>query len=686
MNLKGSANYSRETVGLRQTSQISNQQFKLICAYPLLFSDIINDDIKTKCRLFLTISFLKEIIVSNSLNIINMASQLPAPNTQQSSTAQMIGNAILSSQGYGYNQQAPMTISNYNNYEVQNRVNEKTKLIKKHLESDTRTKKLMPHVEIVTLNNLIDVPVVVGTKGFDVSTTILLYVLAISVAGQTSLDNLTNVNNVFRMLKTNDERTWYKIIENLSKSSPSLREQFVNWLSERHPTLRNTLQRNRITRYLLRKVEGNKSENQQTRETQQIAAENPNETNPLFNILKLMKNDLNDANLSFRFVLDSDMLRSQLGIDTSNNTMETTITTLSNNQRQIFMQMRDKYMELVSVQGSLMLISVFNTLSPVAYQDPQTGEYYGNTQINFLELKQKHFDARLLSDLGRSIDNLSSGIKSSLGSITPKDAQVKINLVKSLCQSMAQVDRIIEDEFYTFNGKVIQTNNFTDNQLNDFVGGLDRLASSFGSMIKRFENVFGQLVNNGLSLLKIVRTQIYSSVENFLKEIVDRPNYQSNMSFLFGVNDDDILRNYVPQVKDAIFTVFYFFFLYRLQAAVCQYIDVIDVEIESRVHDVFDFPNYTLVIPIDMLLGIHASYVSRNFNELVRGENLQPAKSFNDNYVRGMIKFLCNRIKIPSIMVVDDARKIIHYQFMYMSSPERISYSSLDAFIRSGVN
>ena len=710
MNITGSPNYSRETVGLRQPGKISNQQFKLIYAYPLLFSDTIGSDLATACRKFQTISFLKEIIVSNSLNIINMASQIAAPNAQSNSVAQLIGNAILTGGSSQNSTAAQSTVSPSMAYDIQSRVEEKTRQIKKYLNTDVRTKKLMPYVEIITLNNLVDVPVIVGTKGFNAMSYALLYILAIAIVTQTPLDRISNVESIIRRLKNTKETEWVTLLTSLTRNNPSFRESMVDNFKRSYPEFRNRLQLNRLTNFLLKGFEGTYGSNWFTRLTRMTRPPNENqeqrdlaasqqeirqELNPIYNLLKLTKSSLDDVLLQFRFVLDPVLLKNQIGIDTTNNNMQTTVTKLSSNQRQIFMQMHDRFMEMISTPGSLFLSSAFNTLFPTAVETRnQAGgrEYHGNININFLELKEKHFDSGLNGKIKRIIeDSFSKEITNSLGSMLPSESQEKVNLVKSLCQSMSQVDKILETEISTFlgtayNSNTITTTNFDTHQLDRFTGGITRIANNFASMNKRFENVFSQLVNNSASLLKLAQTQIYSSIEDFMREIYDRPYYQSMMSYAHGVDDDKVKRIYIPQMTDTIFVIFYFFFLYRLQAAVCQYMDIIDVEIESKVNDVFEFPNYTLVLPIEIVKGVHASYVSNNLQSLLQGNDVRAVSSLNDNYIKGMIRFLCKRIKIPSIIVIDDAKKELYYQFMFMTAPEKISFSSLDAFIKSGVN
>jgi hypothetical protein len=254
---------------------------------------------------------------------------------------------------------------------------------------------------------------------------------------------------------------------------------------------------------------------------------------------------------------------------------------------------------------------------------------------------------------------------------------------------MSKVDEIVDGEVNKFMGNsyttsVIRSTTFENRELNEFTSGISRLANAFGSMNKRFENTFSQLVNNGPSLLKHAQTTIYSSLEDFFREVTDRPNYSSMMTYLLRVDGEKVRKIYIPQITDHLFMIFYFFFLYRLQAAICQFMDIIDVEIEAKVNDVFEFPNYTLVLPLDIILGVHAAYVAGNFEKLLTGQDVRTVSSLNDNYVKGIINFIFKRLKVPAIIVIDEAKGDMYYQFMYMTSSEKMSLTTLDSFIKSG--
>ena len=737
MNVTGLSNYSKETVGLRQSDKIQNQQFRLIYAYPLLFADTISQQNQLSCRKFQTISYLREIIVSNSLNIISMASQIQSDSSQPNNVAQLIGNAILTGGG-GSNVQnnVPVINQTVNAYDVQRRVQEKTEQIKKYLESDPRTKKLLPYVEIITLNNLIDVPLIVGTKGFGVLSQAMLYILVIAIVTETPLNKISNVESIIRKLKSTKEKDWFTLLTSLTKDNRTFREKWIENFQKNHAEFRQKIQLNRLTNLLLKGFEGNADKHWYTtagtqinriplvkqipgvkllpnvldthlptnnkQEKRDLAAkpeENKKELDKIFNLLKLTKNSLDDVLLNFRFVLDPVLLKNQIGLDTSNNSMETTVTKLSSNQKQIFMQMHDKFMELISTPGSLFLNSAFNTLFPAPtpqYTDLNdltkvTGYKPTDTNINFLELKEKYFDVDLNKKIQDLIfDTFSKEISNSLSSISPKESQERITLLKAICRSMSEIDGTYKTEIDKFmgsgysSGGIIRSTNFEERELNGFTSGITRIANTFGSINKRFENTFSQLVNNGPSLLKHAQTTIYSSLEDFFRDVIDRPNYSSMMTYLFGVDDTKVRKIYIPQITDNLFIIFYFFFLYRLQAAICQFMDVIDVEIEAKVNDVFEFPNYTLVLPLDIILGVHAAYVAGSFEKLLTGQDVRTVSNLNDNYVKGIINFIFKRLKVPAIIIIDDKKGEIHYQFMYMSSPEKMSLTTLEAFIKSG--
>jgi hypothetical protein len=699
VNITGVQNYSKETVGLRQPGLIKDQQFRLVYVYPMLVADILNQQkLKKTFRNFLASSFLREIFVSNSLNIIRMAANIPAADQVQTNVAQLIGNAVLSGGTTTYPTTTPVITSRYsdaNSYQLQNRVEKKTNQIMNYLLSDPRTKKLMPEVEIITLNNLIDVPVIVGTKDYDIPTYPLIYVLLIAVATNTRLDSFSNVEKVIRSLKNANEKDWAALIKTLTTVRTDERGALTNFLnnfiSEYYPNAKNTTQLGRFRRYLANKIGLTSKEDKEVEERN--LAPQPDfdrvESKSFYNILKLVKNSLDDLSLKFKFVLNPDLLRNQIGLDINNNSMQSTVVKLSSNQQQIFATMYDKFMELLYLPGSLFLSSVFNTLYPV--NNPELG--LPVQRLNFLEIKEKHIDHGLGTKIQRLIfDTIVGEIRNNLGQYSPAEAKEKKDLLINMCKSTSNVDTYFTESLKRFTDNssggdryLISSINFTEYQLDGFMTEIHKFASSLLSQNKRFENIFSQLVKNGAAILKMVRSQIYESIEDFMSAIYDTPNYNSAMTYRFNVDPNEVRRGYIPQMSDTLFVIIYFFFLYRLQSALCEYVQILDVEVEAKVNDVFDFPNYTMVITTDILKAVYTAYLANNLKDLLSGD-IREISNMQESNIKGIIKYLCNRLAIPAIIVYDEKKKEIYYKFMFMSSAEKISTTSLDSFIKSNRN
>jgi hypothetical protein len=110
-----------------------------------------------------------------------------------------------------------------------------------------------------------------------------------------------------------------------------------------------------------------------------------------------------------------------------------------------------------------------------------------------------------------------------------------------------------------------------------------------------------------------------------------------------------------------------------------------DVEIESKVNDVIDFPNYTMVLTTDVIKAVYTAHMASNLKQLFTGDRLYQVQKITQNNIKGMIKYLCSRLKVPSIIVYDDKAKEFYYQFMFMSAPEKITTTALKSFAAQSI-
>ena len=124
--------------------------------------------------------------------------------------------------------------------------------------------------------------------------------------------------------------------------------------------------------------------------------------------------------------------------------------------------------------------------------------------------------------------------------------------------------------------------------------------------------------------------------------------------------------------------------MYQLQVAMCTLVQEIEIHIETAKNNVLDFPNYTLVIPVETIVGIANAIGSKGWkNYLSREETTQFISSVNDNYTKGIIKFLTKKLDIPNMIVIDDKRKEIYYKMMYNSRILKTKINTIETFIKT---
>ena len=717
MNITNIPNYSKATSGLRQSQTIQNQQFKLIYVYPMLIAQKLDQNILMTLRKFITHSYLREIIVSNSLNIISVASQLQAPAQQSGEVARLIGQAIIGgSNNQNIQPNTQLLTQPQDTYIYQQQVQQKTNVIKKHLETDIRTKKLLPQVELITLNNLIDVPVIAGTAPNQINDLALLFILSIALVRNITLDKFQNIQAIIRLLKNTPEEDWYKLLTYMTSVNKPARERIADTIREYMP--RSATRRSVM--WILTKIEGSDPSSKKTeqRNLSTDDSERQAASNHILDLIASIKrSELDNVEMNFSFVLNPTVLKNRTGIDISNNTLEKTIVRINPRQEQILHQMIDKFIELTATAGSAILSSVTNALYPVSshsvdrdtLEDLERLEARGNlnpgerTQLNqlrstsppaadlnlnFLELRDIHFGEKLNNHIQRAVlDTIRTEFNSSLGSMSPNEAQTRIKLVKALCQSMEQVDSVLSENLKKIQDNALLSTNFNEYEFERFTKQTYNASTTLASYNHRFERSISQLLNRGNLIFSAIKPLIYSAVEDFIRAIVVRHNYHSNMSAVLGYDQKSVMTKFVPQIKDMIFAVFYFFFLYRFQSAICQFMDILDVEVEAAVGDAMDFPNYCLIIPLHVILAMYTASVTNNFGQFMsgggKGGSINDLNTFNDNYVKGMIRQICMRLKVPSIIVIDDRSSSIFFKFQFMTTVEKMNLGTVDSFVKS---
>jgi len=108
-----------------------------------------------------------------------------------------------------------------------------------------------------------------------------------------------------------------------------------------------------------------------------------------------------------------------------------------------------------------------------------------------------------------------------------------------------------------------------------------------------------------------------------------------------------------------------------------------NIDADLVLQAMIDFPNYTIVITTDVLKAVYTAHMASSLKNLMSGDQMYHVGKMTQNNIKGMMKVLRNKLKIPSIIVQDTYRKEYYYQFMFMSAPEKISGTTLDSFVKA---
>ena len=728
MNLTGAQLYSKATRGLRQADVISDQQFKLVFIYPMLFDSRLQGKYSPLLREFMSVSMLKEIFVSNTLHMVSLASKdhsLENENGEKSDIYSLIGKTIAS-RGGGYGGSLDFRMpsqSQANKFELQQKIKEKTSIIRKLLANDPRLKQLNPYVEVITLDNMIDVPVIVGTKGYDVDTLTLAFVLAASISLKKPLNTWSNVQQVFNVIEnTKPEEAWTLFSNLVDNDKRSTSERLIDWIKQDHPRLGSFLQQmgsgtvglardagKGIAKYIATKISrGLGIDREQLKSPGQFGKEyvkpwipstgrGTRDTDPMspdfdptlpfksgtnFDILDVVRGNLDQAKLFFKFMLDDNLLRTQFGLDKNPGQMTTAVKKISSQGEALFFQMHQNFMELVGYNANIPIHSFFNTIYP------------WDSDLDYLEVKSKYLDKELSKVVGDINDEFKTLLANTFASEGVDTSRAKI--MKSLCTAgLEQTTGMIEARTQELSGKRIGNIDYSAEELTGFLKVLEDATSEFSTTVEKLKNQLASVIQNSKAFFTKADNAIDDVIDNMIGAYVKqlRRDDATHAFMNIGLRRNNILtdRNdpdgrktikYINQGKSYLSTIITMMYYTSIVDAVCQYVKYLDVEIETVKSDVLDLPNYTLVLPIEVVVMLHSAVVSNTWRDLVSKNQVQTT-NLTENYVKGIVKFISKKIDVPNLIVVDSKREEIYYKLMYTSQINKANVNTFKTFVQN---
>ena len=772
MNIGYTPRYSEIIRGLKQPSSIKDQDNKLIFTYPILCEKTVSSYLND-IRKFMSVSFLKELIVSNSINIIKLSSYVPGYgetektiNAQATMINSMKGlNPLNTSQNM-----VDIRANMYNDsdlaqrkYELQNKITEKTAYIQQYLDTDPKLKSLLPYIEILTLNNFINVPVIVGTKGYPMDQVPLFLFMLGSLGLNKPLNSTENLSYIISEYKKYKPEEYWKILNSL-ESKQSTKQIFEDSLKSRKTgKFISSLKfigktavkyKNRTDQYFADKINTTADPDAWSRikrnarliftlgiggtltynyksalhaqryaiepskikttagTVQQIRDENNdievgNEIlqqlrnkdmyTPMESLLinKLSNDKLKDAVIIWDKVLNPNSLKKEYGINfTKSDEKQASIisNTLPNYNLKVPILNKIAVDDIHSNAVGIAIKSMFNILGR---------EFDRGAKDNEVLL------SNLIYDLSDKIDIINKDyLKTSVEHIGKRN----VTEVSAIINEIKNMQKIDIEELVDINNKLY--NNIYKNQI--YVP--DFSYESFKNFMKMFEDInitisikndyyfkfIGKVLgeNNTNTLKKKLNEFINESVLKYFNEVIKDgtcfdsfmfKNFQRyaelNSSPLSLVGDSFIKfhENVVNKFVEYIINMLTFYFILGCVSLLVDYVNYIEADIKAFDSDITSDYNYTLIVPLDLIVSLNAIIVAKTFKNIL-SQNMESDYSrinLAEPYVKGLIKYVYNNLGVPNLFVIDKKSDTIYYRMMYQSDIIKTNLNTIKTFVES---
>lgn len=728
MNVTGMPTYSKEVGAMRNPAANADTMKRLIFVYPfgidqslvnIPFQTAVKGDMDTlgdALRAFFSVSVLKEIFTSNALNLVTLASTYQRMERQTTRSSVLINSLMRG--GSTRDQSNPLNSSMIDDpakttYDMpqldsamlQQKVNEKFKRIKDSLRTDPRLKKMLPFMEVITLGNLLDVPVITGTAQFQLDTGALFTLLAAAVSQRKKISTWSEVRALTSALKNMPDQSVYDIFTVLSnvENNPSIPNTVLgNSLISPPSSLGQKLQQ--LNNMFAREMNAEKK----LRIKAEIdAAQQEYAYN---NIAILKDNKIKELERNFLFMSDPQQLMLRYGLSDATSQASYAATKVNAQTELLFDRTKRQMIDFFGGADAL-FSSTYMLLSPMV--PTSSGNQYMRWDHTYLSMK-----ADLVNSFSDGFDEFMDTFKRYFDTKIREDIEstsIKIADMNKSCDG-AREDFIALMNFFNdtlSSSQVYPTFGYED--VAKFSNALDKIVTKFsavkkstydaltkffgGDNMRKIDNVMNNLFSNTFDsfFTKFHATSDPTSplqAKIFALESPDQivtynlSNRDQNNHVLPQVNSMALARRknmhyqVLSQVAEVAKLVAQTVFLLVFRVNLCEYVQVADIEFSAAKADVLDLPNYCLVLPLEIVQALMVLYTKRNLTQAVlsSGSGFNPLNASN---IKGLVKTLRIQLGIPNLMVFDKKRNELYYSFKYLgTTTEKLKMPAVESFVK----
>ena len=693
MNISGAPMYSKEVDAMRNPMAHSDINNKLVFLYPMGIektiattphTSIVKGEANTLEKLlrsFFSISVLKEIFASNALNLIKTASTYQPNINQEPVSKQLIGSMLrgdVSSRYDGTLYSSTQTTYNpIDSATLQNKVNTKIKDIKNLIKSNQRLRKLNPFMEVITLQNMMDVPVIVGTWPYQMDMTALFTLLSAAIVARKRLDKWENVKYLLNSIRRSPDDSIYKMLQvviNVEKNNSVPGSVLNTSLIGGEPDDFTKLKQQIFN------AEDEKTKNNLINRYDELTSDYAKTY-----IYNLKQDKLKELEISFMYLLDPDRLAARNGLSREVGQASQAVKRLSPQTELLFNRTRQQITDFLSGADSL-FSSIYMLFSPVA---PINGVWTENS-MNYLSMRNRFIDS-----VSSNFDVFFSTLKSNFETLlsdSVDSASASIKKIKQSCD-VAKEEFISSINLFhkTMNDNKIPPS-FNINMVQNFAVGVDKLSGKYRTIHKNvlysLRQFFGDDVINIVesSFKELIDNAIDSYFQPFGLTSTPDTNLQARIYALNSENPglvtERIHRQLLLQLTLATKLIMETIFLSIFKINLCDFVEVADVEFEVTKADVLDPINYCLVIPLELAQALFIIYTKRNWKNAVisSGAGFNPLNSGNSKQV---VKLLAQQLGIPNLIVMDNKKGEVLFSFKYLqNNVEKLKLTAVDTFVK----
>jgi len=680
----------------------------LIFPYPVIIDKTLRK-FEEPIRDFFTVQMINSIKESSVLDIISTATSIGSGqdigtkfvNPAEKLTTDLGKTSDVSSDltNAFVNQQSNQEFStNQSKQEYQEKIDTFREFIAQQVKTDPKFDRLRPFISSVSVNNLIDIPLVIATSNANVHSHSLYWTLFASAGLKKPLDSTANLNKIKPIIRNIPNDQYMQLLDPESKIVDRIR--------------------------------------------------NIDDPNVLSKIIASNEDNLDRTIKMFSRVLNINSFAQDVpGVGSSDKVAISRV--LSNTE-----VMRNNLMR--SASG---LFSAYVSDDIVGLLQSVTHAVNSETEADVAS-KLSDFSGSTISDsrefYNLLVNNMLEGIFAE--SMTDNDALIEKS--QNVCAYNSKItvkQSLTELNLLSFSLKG------STSDLADFVEKLVRVSAKLNGFSQQLESNLGDLgraadipnANKGLDgLFKDFREKIRVHILNYFtskshgSSVLDVTNIDSdptnklNLSnsarFNKLLNNSGDITQFIQTMSKSISDIMFFMAIYSFQSYYCEYLSEIHAEVETQKKGALEFPNYLLVIPSWMVVGIYNALASKNFKDMLAnqddtdrfnqqeefdktirgrisksvrqsgtGSRLSKTRDFltgsksdgtrlpfesrvkspvrrdkfqafstSEREIRRMIPKINNLLKIPNLIVVDEQKNELYYNWMFMDSNHMLTINT----------